>query len=465
VGLVLRNYQAEALGELQGVYRSGYRRALLVAPTGSGKSSMVQHMLASTQMTTLILVHRQELLEMVSDSLPIRHGIIQPGKALPADQIVIGMMQTVSRRLAVLPNYQWVISDEAHLAMCPTWESILNHYEKSWHLGMSATPCRLDGKGLGAQYGKIVQGPTISELTTRGFLTPCRCYAPPPSNDAAAVINARSDSLTAQAELLDKAAITGDAIDTYRRLGGGKQGIVFCVNRKHAENVAAQFTMAGFPAVFVDGDMTKTERATRIAAFRARRYLLLVNVDLLTTGFDCPQIEVGIFLRRTDSLALFLQMVGRILRLYPGKDVAVLLDHVGNVLRHGLPAAHREWGLDGGQVRATAASLRSCPACYLAHEPTPRCPACGHAYIAAPKPRALAKRAGELQEVTETDAPAKPPLKERLRACRCKEDIYDLADELGYKPQWAFMQVKLRKLWITRATLAARQAAARQAAA
>ena len=217
----LRPYQVEALESLSSGYREGVRSQLLCAPTGAGKSAMTRYMLARTRKKTLILVHREELRDMISESLAdIRHGVIAPGRPTPDAQIMVGMMQTVTRRLDTLPQFEWVISDEAHLAMSDSWARILGHYAMAWHLGMSATPCRLDGIGLGRHFQKIVYGPSIRELTDLGYLSPARVFAPP---GAAEFIASKTDDLERAADQIDRPAITGDAIDHMRRLAADRR--------------------------------------------------------------------------------------------------------------------------------------------------------------------------------------------------------------------------------------------------
>lgn len=444
----LRPYQAIALADLQNAYRSGKRAPLLCSPTGSGKSAMTKYMLGRTQKRVLYLCHRAELMEMICDDLksaglpynviaagtsPLRHGHL----------ISVGMMQTVGRRLDSLPDFEWVISDEAHLAMAPTWLRILQHFRSAWHLGMSATPCRLDGKGLGEFYDQIVYGPSVRELTDRGYLSPCRVFAPAPANDVAMIKKSGSDfNMDDAARLLDKAAITGSAVAHMRRRAPGRQAIVFCCNRAHADHVAEQFRAEGFTAANIDGSMSAGDRRRRLADFRAKRLDVLTNVELLTTGFDCPQIDVAIFLRPTQSLALYLQMVGRILRIAPGKPDAILLDHVGNVLRHGMPDALREWTLKGRAKRSAPPPVRQCSQCYAAFSPAPKCPACGFTFPIAVKRRGTAERDGELVELSGDEVAARmhhlrnAPLKELLKSARTREALEEIRKARGYHPAW-----------------------------
>lgn len=434
----LRPYQQAAMDAIRSEYASGKRRPLLCSPTGSGKSAMVRYMLERTTKRTLILCHRAELLGMISDSLPVPHSVI--GKSAHAERVCVGMMQTVARRLDKLPAFDWVISDECHLAMSPTWSSILKHYSNAWHLGLSATPCRLDGKGLGETFDSIVYGPSISELTTRGYLAPCRVFAP--AHELEKIRKAGSDyNMEDAASVLNKPQITGSAMEHLRRLAPDRQAIAFCCNRQHADDVAAQFRGEGISAVNIDGSMSDGERKSRLGAYLRREVQVLTNVDLLTTGFDCPQIEVEIMLRPTQSLALFLQMVGRVLRISPGKTDAILLDHVGNVFAHGLPGGAREFTLEGRLKRVQAPPVRQCPKCYAAFKPSPKCPACQYVFPTELSPRQAAKRrAGELAEMQRANPNEYlkvAPFKAVVKEAKSLEALQAIAKARGYDHRWA----------------------------
>ena len=190
------------------------------------------------------------------------------------------------------------------------------------------------------------------------------------------------------------------------------------------------------------------DRAERIASFRSGQTQVLFNVDLLSTGYDDPGISAGIFLRPTGSLALYIQMVGRFLRIAEGKQNAIILDHVGNTARHGLVDEDREWTLDGRPKRkpgeATPAT-RQCIECYAVHRPAPVCPCCGYTYQT--KAREIEERDGELVELT--SATVKPrvtkvDLQAMIRAAKTYPDLKDLGERLGYKPTWASFIQKRR---------------------
>jgi superfamily II DNA or RNA helicase len=445
MSFALRDYQQKSIDDIRASYRSGKRAPLLCAPTGSGKSRTLEYMLGNTKKRTLILAHRTELVDQISSSLSIRHGLIMPGRTQTDDQIMVGMMQTVSRRLDKLPAFEWVISDEAHLAICPTWINTLKHYGNAWHLGMSATPCRLDGRGLGEHYDDIIFGPSIRELTERKYLAPWRAYGSPIVT--AKLKMAGSDfSKSDAAKEFGKPAIVGNAVQHFKKYAADRLAVVFCCDREHAEITAAAFNEAGIPSTNVDSVVD--DRKARIDAFRAGKIRVLTNVDLLTTGFDMPEIGCLIFLRRTASLSLFIQMLGRAARPFPGKRDYIILDHVGNLAIHGFPDDEREWSLNGAapkKNKEAEQATRQCPECYAIHKPAPKCPECGTKYRV--KSRKVEQVDGELSEIDREhlERMRSEPLNRLLAKAHTRADLQEIAKARGYAPGWVFHQQNIRR--------------------
>lgn len=444
---VLRHYQRDTLSEVSALLHTGPTKIVLVMPTGAGKTTIANYMLEHTKKRVLVLAHRDELVDMISSGLSVDHAVIKAGMPITDARIQVGMMQTVAKRLDKMPGFDWVISDECHLALCPTWIQILHHYDHAWQLGMSATPCRLDGKGLGEIYQQIVYGPSIKELTSSGYLVPCRVYSAA-KIDTSVLRKTREYNLEQAADLLNRSAITGDVIGHFRRLAGNRRTIVFCSSRAHADSVAAEFQAAGISAVNVDGTYSKTERKKRIDWFRSGLIQVLCNVDLLTTGFDCPEISAAILLRPTQSLALFLQMIGRILRPHPSKRDAVLIDHVGAVVSHGMPDATREWTLQGRVKSPKPPPVRECQNCYMAHSPAPKCPGCGYVYPTESRPRQEVQVIpGTLEEMTPERIRAikDAELRDILRFARTEKELRIIAKIKGYDSGWIYHVMRARK--------------------
>lgn len=413
--MILRPYQSEAVERLRASYRAGRKAPLLQAPTGSGKTVVFARIVngaAEKQRRVCIVVHRAELLQQASRKLAefdVPHGVIAPGHRPTTDNIQVASIQTLARRITTGAARRWtfdlLVLDEAHHARAATWAKLLQAYPAARILGVTATPCRLDGRGLCDVFDDLILGPSVSSLVAAGHLVQPIVYAPPAPN-LAGVHTRMGDFVRSEIEAAtDTSVITGSAVDHYRRHGDGMPAIAFCISVDHAEHVAAQFRAAGIAAAAVDGAMHAAERDRRIRAIGDGGLSVLTSCDLISEGTDIPAVGVAILLRPTQSMGLHLQQVGRILRPFPGKARAVVLDHVGNSMRHGLPDEDREWSLAEGAVKRQAAgsalALRQCPSCYATHRPRPTCPACGHEYVA--EARTVEEVDGDLQPLTAED--------------------------------------------------------------
>jgi len=466
--IALRDYQLTAETQVRMAYRAGCRAVLLVAPTGSGKTvlfSSIAHQATLKGKRVLILVHRRELLRQTSrtlDDFGVAHGSISAGMStFQWHAVQIASVQTLVKRMERL---RWapdlIIVDECHHATgTTTWGKVLAHYAAARVLGLTATPQRLDGQGLGIQadgfFEHMILGPTVADLTARGYLAPAVIYAPRGSGVDLSGVKTRggdyaADQVTAA---MDKPCITGDAVAHYRRLCPGEPAIAFCASVTHAEHVAAAFSAAGYAAASVDGKMEPGIRAARIADLGAGRLQVLTSCEIISEGVDVPVVAAAILLRPTQSLGLYLQQVGRVLRPAPGKERAVVLDHVGNVYRHGLPDDEREWSLLGRPKGAKAdpaeAPVRQCEQCFAVHRPAPVCPRCGFVYPVMV--REIEEVAGELEQVDPMEV--RRVAKQAQAAARSLEELQELGRKLGHKPGWA------RFVWQAREAKAKRAAA------
>ena len=446
----LRGYQQEAIDDLRNAYRAGAKAPLLCLPTGGGKTiifSAIANSAAARGKQVLILVHRRELLHQASRKLTaigLDHGLIAAGMAATNKPVQVASVQTLVRRLS---RMDWqpslIIIDEAHHASAGSWTTVLDKWPDAFRLGVTATPCRLDGRGLSSAFDQLVLGPSVGDLTDWGFLSPARIYAPPVIADLSGLRRRAGDYAADQASTaMDRPTVTGDAIAHYQRLAGAQRAIAFCCSIDHANHVAASFNAAGIPAATLLG--STPDRDAVVAAFDAGSVQVLVTVDVVSEGFDIPAASCAILLRPTQSLGLYLQQVGRVLRPAPGKDHALVLDHVGNVHRHGFPDDDREWSLADGAKRAgsaSAPSVRTCPECYAAFKPQPICPCCG-ATCAPIKSRVIREMAGELtelrREAIRQRIEERTASKRKQQAARTLPDLLALAKERGYSPGWAY---------------------------
>jgi superfamily II DNA or RNA helicase len=439
----LRSYQQRAIDDLRNAYRFGYRAPLLCLATGGGKTiifTAIAQASASRGWRVLILVHRRELLRQASSKLAaagLDHGLIAAGIEPSPALVQVASVQTIARRLS---RIDWqpdlIIIDEAHHATAGQWERTLQHWPAAYRLGVTATPCRLDGRGLRSAFDHLVLGPSVAQLIDAGFLSNSRIYAPPLVADLSGIRTRAGDYANDQAAAaMDRPTVTGDAISHYQRLAAGQQAIAFCCNVAHAESVCAAFQAAGIDAQLLLGNTV--DRDEVVQQFGAGAIRVLVTVDVVSEGFDVPAASVAILLRPTKSLGLYLQQIGRVLRPASGKQAALILDHVGNVTRHGFPDDHRDWTLDDGirRNKGTAApSVRTCPECYAAFKPQPQCPVCG-AQCAPIRSSKIRQMAGELQELKRSEM---RQARRKQGSARTLEQLLALAKERGYSPGWAY---------------------------
>jgi len=411
----LRHYQQAAVDGVRDSFRAGRRRPLLVAPTGSGKTVIFSYVTASAAAKgnrTLILVHRAELLEQCHrslESMDVPHGLIASGLTPDRSQLTqIASVQTLVRRFDRVVAPDLIVIDEAHHATAGAWASVLAQYPNARVLGVTATPQRLDGKGLGQVFDDLILGPEVTKLIDEGYLCKPVYYAPK-TVDLTGVHMVAGDYNRAEvAERMDKPTITGDAVIHYRKYAEGQPCIVFCTGIKHAEHVAQAFNASGYRFKVIDGTLSKEERARRVLDLSSGALQGLVSVDIVSEGFDLPCVSSAILLRPTASLSLHLQQIGRVLRPSPGKHRAVILDHVGNCRRHGLAEELRDWSLDGIRRKGKrgpqddVADTRQCPECFAVHTPSPACPQCLHVYEI--KDRIPDVVDGELEELKAREA-------------------------------------------------------------
>lgn len=474
----LRPYQEQGVGQIREQFAQGTKSVLYVLPTGGGKTVTYAHIAEQAGLRgnrVLILEHRKELIRQASlaaGGLGVHHGIIAPDNKVAEirrshierigepmirnnTNVAVASVQTLGRRMPWLQQFDpaLIIIDEAHHAVAGTWARIIDALPKARLLGVTATPCRTDGQGLGDVFETMVEGPTMAELIAMGNLVPPKIFAPPLRADLGKVHHSKGDFRQDElADILDQPTITGDAVDHYRRLAPHRPAIVFCVNVRHAEHVAATFREAGFNFQVIHGGMDDGERDRLIYGLADGRVEGLVSVDVISEGTDIPVAEVAIMLRATESESLYLQQAGRVLRPADGKEYGIIIDHVGNVHRHGKPHDIREWTLKGRQKRKREKEAKDeeikilqCPACYVVHDPAPKCPECGHVYEAKVfSPRQVD---GTLQEITETEEERKAR-EAKIAARRAQgqaQTVDQMVKNLGYSRGRAEKILEARK--------------------
>ena len=399
MSITLYPHQNEFVSKNREALRS-YQAVLAQASCGFGKTvtaAYIARSAVSKRKRILFTVHRKDLLRQTAltfDNFRIPYGYIAADyKPNPFAPVQIASMQTLRKRLHTAGHFDLVIPDEAHLSAAKGQKKILLYYKKrgSKLMGLTATPSRLSGEGLNDIFDTMVQGPSMAWLIKEGFLSDYKIYAPA-SPDLHNVHTRMGDYVHSELEAaMNTNIITGNAISHYKKLAWGKRTLAFCVSIKHSQQVAAQFIAAGVMAVHIDGETKQEDRIKAFRAFAKGDIQVITSVAIFCEGFDLSAqvgkevpVEAGIILRPTQSLTLYMQICGRFLRrkLQP----AIILDHAGCVLRHGLPDDEREWSLEGNAGRkgkkqdGSEVPVRQCPQCYFVHRPMPRCPGCGYIY-------------------------------------------------------------------------------------
>lgn len=447
----LRPYQEQIISELYQSMADGFRRPLVVAPCGAGKTVLFAWLAERTQAkgnTVWFLVHRRELLRQTEDTFE-RFQI-------PCDTIHIGMVGQVARNAEKFPEPDLIVFDEAHHAAAATWRKITDRYPDTWVTGLTATPSRLDGKPLGAIFDRLILGPTTQELIDDGWLAPYRMVAVD-TGDLAGLKRRGADFDMAEAsQRLMERAVYGPVLDTFREYVGQSQAIYFCTTIEHSERTANEFRLAGIRAEHFDGTTPAKERERIVERFRAGDTQVLVNCELIGEGFDMPDCDAIGMLRPTASLTIYIQQTGRALRPRAGK-VATIVDHVGNIQRHGAPSENRDWSLTetvrtGRRVKEDGTfAVRRCTECFAVFPaPRPTCPVCGAEYVPTREEiRSIENVKMHLIEMEELEREKRWALSpEALKEARTYSALCVIARHRGYKVGWAYKQAVARGLWV-----------------
>jgi superfamily II DNA or RNA helicase len=450
--MILRPYQQDDIARIRAAYANGARRVLLASPTASGKTFLFATVVAGVAKRgkrVTILGHRDEIIRQIDDALTelgVAHGIIAAGyPSTPELPVQIASVATLVRRLHRLaPAPDFCVVDEAHHAAARTWGRIIEVLPEARILGVTATPQRLDGKGLSDIFDTLIIGPSVEVLIQQGYLSNFTTYAPAQRVDLSKVHTRAGDyALDELAETMSAGVIIEGAVDEYVRLCAGVPAICFAVDIAHSKLVAAAFAARGFRAAHVDGTTPAAERRALIAALGTGEIQVLCNCGLISEGLDVPVVTAAILLRPTKSPALHLQQVGRALRPAPGKAKALILDHTGNTFRFGPADVERRWSLEGKAGKGEALPpLQRCFGCgAIIPAAAMICPECG-TVLRVPEPKAPhVERAGTT--LVATDRLATMTYQQALRWAGGDRDRLRLvAAARGYKPGWIYYRLQ-----------------------
>lgn len=410
---ILRPYQIQLEQDILAAWRSGARNVLAVAATGSGKTVTFSDIMRKELQPCVAIAHRQELVSQMSLALArngVRHRIIGQKATIQmcvqmhmadlgvsyynatAPAAVAGV-DTLIRMDDADPWFRhvslWICDESHHHLVDNKWGKATQMFPNARGLGVTATPLRADGKGLGRHADGImdvmVTAPGMRDLINDRYLSDYRIFAPPNDLDLSTVTTTAGGDFSPQPlrAAVHRSHIHGDVVKHYLRVAAGKLGVTFAVDVESAVELAAAYRSAGVPAEAVSAKTPDIVRFKILQRFSRGEIKQLVNCDLFGEGFDLPAIEVCSMARPTESYGLFVQQFGRSLRLMDGKQHALILDHVGNVMRHGLPDAPRVWSLNRRERRSSSTSdtiipIRICPGCAGAYERVRVvCPYCG----------------------------------------------------------------------------------------
>lgn len=453
--MILRAYQNTIIEQARAVMQRGVHSLVIESPTGSGKTALTAHMIktaAGRGIRCWFLMHRVELLRQsmaTFKSVGVEFGVAAAGfTPSPFEMVQLCSIGTLKRRLSRMRAPGLIIYDESHHVAAKSWADIHSAYPQAFHVGLTATPERLDGKGLGSFFKEMIKGPSVKWLIDNGFLSKYRMACPPGIN-ADGIHRTMGDYNHAElAVVADVPTITGNAVLEYIKRASGKRAIARAVNIHHSKDIAAQFNASGIPARHVDGETPHAERREAMDSFVRGETLVLSNVDLFSEGVDVPSVECILDLRPTQSLTLWLQFCGRGLRTAPGKEHAIIIDMAGNMKRHGLPCQEREWSLTGRKKSKAGggASVLLCPKCFGAQFGRPPfCAFCGHEFEVK-EGRVIKMVDGELVEVDINAERAKIQAKREQGVARTMEELIALGESRKYaNPKgWAYNILRAR---------------------
>lgn len=373
-----RTYQRRAVDDVKSAL---HNRPLLVAPTGAGKTFMAAMLVRELNLPTLWLAHRQELIDQAARDL--RHndlhvGIIKAGiEPDPSAPVQVASIQTLRNRRC--PPAGLIIVDEAHHASAAGYRSAIDNYPSSVPVvGLTATPFRLDGRGLD-MFGQIIVSAYTDELVADGWLHAPRVFAGP-APDLRGIKSTGGDYNLKDLSKRMASTDPADIVKAWQQHCAGMRSVAFAVDVAESQRIAAAFTASGIAAEHLDGSMDPDARKGVLKRLAGGQTLVVSNCMVLTEGWDLPALSCAIVARPTASLNLHLQMIGRVMRAADGKAGCVVLDHAGNHHVHGLVTRRLEYSLDGSKKVGSLEplGLRQCRQCFVLFESKlPACPECG----------------------------------------------------------------------------------------
>lgn len=424
----LRPYQVAAVNALRKCMADGARRVILSSPTGSGKTEMGFEIIRGAQAKgkkVAFLANRVHLVDQTCRRLSeagFEYGVIQGDNTTsPWRSILVCSVQSVASR--GLPDVDLLVIDEAHsTAGTAAYREVMKGKPV---IGLTATPY---SKGLGKHYDdlggplfeRVVVAARILDLIRDGHLVSADIWAPSEPDLTGVKITAGDYNEKDLGEAVDKPQLVGDIVDHWYRLANNTPTVVFATNIAHSKHICEAFQRQGVKAEHLDCYTSDSDRREILARISSGETTIICNAGVLAEGWDFPACKTLILARPTKSLIRYLQMAGRVLRPFPGKERAIILDHSGVVRRLGFPWGYFGQHLDDGKPQKSKpaqpkeAMPSPCPECKFMRPPkTTKCPSCGHE---TRKPNEVEHVDGELEQITSGETPAMKALNSFGRA-------------------------------------------------
>lgn len=445
MGYKLYDYQQRLVNEARQSIANGSRGVFVQAPPGAGKSIVIAEI---TKLATdignhvLFIVHRKELAEQIEEDF-IKNKVNM-------DYVTIETVMRAYNRKDILPRPQIIITDETHHSRAKTYQKLYNYFDDAFRLGFSATPWRMSGTGFTDIYDDLIKGPTVKWLIENKRLAPYRYLAEESIDRKHLKQNSMGeyDNKSIEKEF-SESRIYGNIVKHYQEYANGEKAIVYAPSVNISEQIAKEFQDNNIQAMHVDGKTNKKERETIMNDFRSGEIDVIVNVDLISEGFNVPDCSCVILARPTKSLVLYIQQSMRAMRYQPGKE-AIILDHVGNVHEFGLPDMEREWSINDRTKKKASDTdpsiAKQCPSCasWLPSE-TKTCPHCEHDFIAEEREIEIVE--GKLQEIKDKERFVREFREAQFKFMHTKKqpstpkEFYYYSQEMGYKESWVKHQV------------------------
>ena len=461
----LRPYQSDLIEKARLSLGNAFRSPIVVSSTGSGKTFTCAKLIESAvskKKRVLFIAPRRQLVDQTAEvftSIGLSCGKLMAGRRYELHKPVqVASFDTlVSRYIRKenkLPEMDLVIIDEAHLSTSAQRLKLLNLYRSAGAvvLGLTATPCRGNGAGL-PFYDDIVQSWTMRQMIEGGFLSPIRYFAPSKPDLERVKLSGADYNQSQLGDAMNRADLIGDIVQTWKKLGNDKPTLVSCVDIKHSIAVCDEFRAQGIEAEHVDHKTDELEREAIINRVKSGQTKVLCNVFMLSYGVDIPCLETCVIARPTKSVVLYMQIVGRVLRLAEGKEYATVIDHSGVIDEHGKAEDITEWSLGDGTIQERQEKKAGeekkpmeieCSACYTVFSNARACPNCGHQMVTLGDP--IPCHEAELIELDDSDKDQKSWNKKTPKAT--KEQFYGellgYADSLGYQRGWCSHQYRER---------------------